>query len=54
MMEQWTRVLTLPEEFWPQEAMKAVSEKEMERRQVKAICEVKKVEQAINREKFSS
>ena len=34
--------------------MKAVSEEEMERRQVKAICEVKKVEQAINPEKFSS
>lgn len=46
--------LQLPEEFWPQEAMKAVSEDEMERRQVKAICEVKKVEQAINPEKFSS
>ena len=46
--------LQLPEEFWPQEAMKAVSEEEMERRQVKAICEVKKVEQAINPEKFSS
>ena len=48
--------LQLPEEFWRQEAMKAVSEKEMhmERRQVKVICEVKKVEQAINPEKFSS
>ena len=46
--------LQLPEEFWPQEAMKAVSEEEMERRQVKVICEVKKVEQAINPEKFSS
>ena len=34
--------------------MKAVSEEEMERRQVKVICEVKKVEQAINPEKFSS
>ena len=46
--------LQLPEEFWPQEAMKAVSEEEMERRQVKVICEVKKVEQAINPEVFSS
>ncbi|XP_068675562.1 uncharacterized protein [Montipora foliosa] len=46
--------LQLPEEFWPQETMKAVSEEEMERRQVKAICEVKKVEQAINPEKFSN
>ena len=46
--------LQLPEEFWPQETMKAVSEEEMERRQVKAVCEVKKVEQAINPEKFSS
>lgn len=43
-----------PEKFWPQEAMKAVSEEEMERRQLKVICEVKKVEQAINPEKFSS
>ena len=34
--------------------MKAVSEEEMERLQVKVICEVKKVEQAINPEKFSS
>ena len=46
--------LQLPEEFWPQEAIKAVSGKEMERRQVKAICRVKKGEQAINPEKFSS
>ena len=46
--------LQLPEEFWPQETMKAVSEEEMERRQVKAVCEVKKVEQAINPEKFSN
>ena len=45
--------LQLPEEFWPQEAMKDVSEEEMERRQVKVICEVKKLEQAINPEKFS-
>ena len=43
-----------PEKFWPQEAMKAVSEEEMERRQVKVIREVKKVEQAINPEKLSS
>ena len=48
------KFLQLPEEFWPQEAMKAVSEEEMDRRQVKVICEVKKVEQAINPEKFSS
>lgn len=37
--------------------MKAVSEEEMEHRQVKAVCEVKKVkkaEQAINLVKFSS
>ena len=46
--------LQLPEEFWLQEAMKTVSEEEMEHRQVKAIFEVKKVEQAINPGKFSS
>ena len=46
--------LQLPEGFWPQEAMKAFSEEEMEPRQVKAICEVKKGEQAIKPEKFSS
>ena len=34
--------LQLPEEFWPQETMKAVSEEEMTHRQVKAVCEVKK------------
>ena len=44
--------LQLPEEFGPQETMKAVSEEEMERRQVKAVCEVKKVE--VNPEKFSN
>ena len=46
--------LILPEEFWPREAMEAVSEEDMERRQVKAVYEVKKVEQIINPEKFSS
>ena len=34
--------------------MKAVSEEDMERCQVKALCKVKKVEQGINPEKFPS
>ena len=46
--------LQLPEELWPQEAVKPVSEEDMERRQVKVVCEVKKVEQAIDPKKFSS
>ena len=46
--------LQLPEEFWPQETTKAVSKDDMERCQVKAVYEVKKVEQAIKPEKFSS
>ena len=32
--------LQLPEELWPQEAVKPVSEEDMERRQVKVVCEV--------------
>ena len=48
--------LQLPEELWLQETMKPVPEEDMERRQVKAVCEVhmKKVEQAIDPKKFSS
>ena len=53
-MKNGPEFLQLPKEFWPQEAMKAVLEEEMEHRQVKAICEVKKVEQAISPERFSS
>ena len=46
--------LQLPEEFWPQETVEPVSEEAMERRQVKVVCEVRKVEQAIDPRTFSS
>ena len=46
--------LQLPEDLWPQETVKPVSEEDMERRQVKVVCEVKKVEQAIDPKNFSS
>ena len=45
--------LQLSEEFWPQETVKPVSEEDMERRQVKVVCEVQKVEQSINPKEFS-
>ena len=35
--------LQLPEDLWAQETVKPVSEEDMERRQVKVVCEVKKV-----------
>ena len=52
---QWSNgpeFLQLPEEFWPQETTKAVSEDDMERRQVKAVYEVKKGD-LVNHQKRS-
>ena len=57
LSERWSNgpeFLQLPEEFWPQETLKLVPEVDMERRQVKIVCDVTKVEQAIDPKKFSS
>ena len=56
LSERWSNgpeFLQLPEEFWPQETLKSVPEVDMERSQVKIVCEVMKVEQAIDLKKFS-
>ncbi|XP_022799900.1 uncharacterized protein LOC111337801 [Stylophora pistillata] len=46
--------LQKPEELWPQEADKPVGEEDLERRQVKIVCEVKNIDEAINPKTFSS
>ena len=55
--ERWSNgpeFLQLPEEFCPQETLKPIPEVDMERRHVKIVCDVTKVEQAIDPKKFSS
>ena len=42
------------EKLWPQEAAKHVSEEDLERRQTKTVCEVKKIDEAIDPKQFSS
>ena len=42
------------EELWPQEAVKPASEEDLERRQLKIVCEVKKIDDAIDPKTFSS
>ena len=46
--------LQKPEELWPQEEAKPVSEENLELRQNKTVCEVKKIDEAIDPKRFSS
>ena len=46
--------LQKPEELWPQEVAKPVSEEHLELRQNKTVCEVKKIDEAIDPKRFSS
>ena len=47
-------LLQKPEKLWPQEVRKHVSEEDLERRQTKSVCEVKKIDEAIDPKQFSS